>query len=179
MKTPARISVIIFLFFIVIEGFAQKSKVVVSGSTDFSVKFIFGTCKGTFDAPKGIAIFNEKKPEASSFDLRIPAETFNTGNNKRDKDMKSEKYFYVSKYPDIRFKSSKVTKNGDKYQATGRMTIRDVFKTVTIPFEATKNEDGSYNLSSTFEINRIDYNVGQKDFKLKDIVTVTLKAVIK
>lgn len=168
-----------FVFIFTTESFAQTSKAVISGSTDFSVKFIFGTCKGTFDAPKGTAVFNEKKPEAASFDLRIPAETFNTGNNTRDRDMKSEKYFYVSKYPDIHFKTYKVTRNGDKYQATGRMTIKDVFKTITIPFEASKNEDGSYNISSTFEINRIDYNIGQKDFKLKDMVTVNLKAVIK
>ena len=41
---------------------AQTSKI-VSGSTKFSVKFILGTCNGTFDAPRGEAIFNEKNPE--------------------------------------------------------------------------------------------------------------------
>ena len=93
--------------------------------------------------------------------------------------MKSEKYFYVSKYPDIHFKSNKVEKKGGNYEATGSMTIRDVSKTVTLPFEAKKNADGTYALSSTFEINRLEYKLGEKDFKLKDIVTVDLKAIIK
>ena len=172
---------ILFLFILISvteTGYSQTSKV-ISGSTDFRVKFIFGTCHGTFDAPKGSAVFDDKNPAKASFNLTITANTFKTGNNTRDKDMKSEKYFYVSKYPDIHFKSTKVEKKDGKYQATGSMTIRDISKTVTLPFEAKKNADGSYVLSSTFEINRLDYKLGEKDFKLKDIVTVDLKAVIK
>ena len=157
---------------------AQTSKI-VSGSTAFSVKYVLGTCNGTFDAPEGTAIFDEKNVSASSFNVTVPAGSFNTGNNARDKDMKSEKYFFVSKYPDIRFKSSKVEKDGTRYKATGTLTIRDVSKTVTFPFEAKKNTDGTYAVSASLEINRLDYNIGEKDWKLKDMVKVDLKAVIK
>lgn len=157
---------------------AQTSKI-VSGSTKFSVKFILGTCNGTFDAPRGEAVFNEKTPESSSFDVRIPAATFKTNSNGRDKDLKSEKYFWVEKYPDIHFKSAKVEKKEGKYQATGTLTMRDVSRTVTLPFEAKKNADGTYALASTFDVNRLDYKIGDKDWKLKDVVTVTLQATIK
>ncbi|KAA0989787.1 YceI family protein [Dyadobacter aurulentus] len=152
---------------------------IVSGSTKFSVKFIMGTCKGTFAAPAGSAVFNEKSPENASFDIKIAANTFKTGNNSRDKDMKSEKYFYVEKYPDIHFKSAKVEKKDGRYQVTGKLTMRDVSKTVTLPFDAKKNSDGSYMLTSTFEINRLDYKIGEKDWKLKDIVTVDLQATAR
>ncbi len=81
--------------------------------------------------------------------------------------------------PNIHFKSSKVEKKGDQYQAIGTLTIRDVSKTVTLPFDAKKNADGSYAISSTFDINRLDYKVGESNWKLKDVVTVTMKAVIK
>ncbi|KQS33322.1 YceI family protein [Dyadobacter sp. Leaf189] len=157
---------------------AQASRI-VSGSTKFSVKYILGTCNGTFAAPTGTAVFNEKSPENAAFDIKIAANTFDTKNNSRDKDMKSEKYFHVEKYPDIHFKSSRVGKKEGGYLATGTLTIRDVSKTVTLPFEAKKNADGSYNLTSTFEVNRLDYRLGEKDWKLKDIVTVTLQAVAK
>lgn len=157
---------------------AQTTKI-VSGSTKFSVKFILGTCNGTFDAPRGEAVFNEKNPENASFDVKIAAGTFKTNNNSRDKDLKSDKYFWVEKYPDIHFKSSKVEKKGDKYQATGTLTMRDVSKTVALPFDAKKNADGSYSLTSSFDINRLDYKIGEKDWKLKDIVTVNLQATIK
>lgn len=157
---------------------AQTTKI-ISGSTKFSVKFILGTCNGTFDAPRGEAVFNEKNPENASFDVKIAASTFKTNNNSRDKDLKSDKYFWVEKYPDIHFKSSKVEKKGDKYQATGTLTMRDVSKTVALPFDAKKNADGSYSLTSSFDINRLDYKIGEKDWKLKDIVTVNLQATIK
>ena len=157
---------------------AQTTKI-ISGSTDFNVKFVLGTCNGTFDAPKGTAIFDPNNLNSSSFNLTVAANTFKTNSNGRDKDMKSEKYFDVAKYPEIRFKSSKVEKKGDKYQAIGSLTIKDVSKTVTLPFEAKKNADGTYALSSTFEINRLDYKIGESNWKLKDVVTVSIKAVIK
>ena len=178
MKIFIKILLLFILVSVAKTGYSQTSKV-ISGSTGFSVKFIFGTCHGTFDGPKGNAVFDEKHPENASFNLTIATNTFKTGNNSRDKDMKSEKYFYVSKYPDIHFKSTRVEKKDGKYQATGSMKIRDVSKTVTLPFDAKKNADGTYAISSTFEINRLDYKLGEKDFKLKDVVTVNLKAVIK
>ncbi|MCE7065415.1 YceI family protein [Dyadobacter sp. CY326] len=178
MKTSLRLLALLLVLIECSLSFAQTSKV-ISGSTDFSVKYVLGTCEGTFDAPKGTAIFSEKSLENASFDLDIAANTFKTGNNSRDKDMKSDKYFYVEKYPNINFKSSKVEKKNGKYEATGKMTIRDVTKTVTLPFEAKKNPDGTYALSSTFEINRLDYKIGTKDWKLKDVVIVSLKAIIK
>jgi polyisoprenoid-binding protein YceI len=178
MRNIIKIALSVFIFAGWGNTFAQTSKI-VSGSTKFSVKFILGTCDGTFEAPRGSAVFDEKNPLAASFDLKIAAATFKTNSNSRDKDLKSEKYFYVEKYPDIHFKSSKVEKKDGKFQATGTLTMRDVSKTVTLPFEAKKNADGSYALSSTFDVNRLDYKIGEKDWKLKDIVTVTLAAVIK
>jgi polyisoprenoid-binding protein YceI len=176
----ARFQLTLGLLLAILAGnvFAQTSKV-VSGSTKFSVKFILGTCNGTFDAPRGEAVFNEKSPENASFDLKIAAGTFKTNNNSRDKDLKSDKYFWVEKYPDIHFKSSKVEKKNGQYQATGTLTMRDVSKTVTLPFDAKKNADGGYSLTSTFDVNRLDYKIGEKDWKLKDIVTVNLQATIK
>ncbi|TDE16802.1 YceI family protein [Dyadobacter psychrotolerans] len=172
----------IYSFLIMLLAFsasqAQTSKI-ISGSTNFSVKFVLGTCDGTFDAPKGTAVFDEKNISTASFNITVSAASFKTGNNSRDKDMKSEKYFFVSKYPDIHFKSSKTEKDGANYKTTGTLTIRDVSKTVTLPFEAKKKADGTYALSSVFEINRLDYKIGEKDWKLKDIVKVDLKAIIK
>jgi len=169
---------ILALLLTAFSSFSQTSKI-LSGSTAFSVKYILGTCNGTFDAPKGSIIFNEKNPEASSFNLTIAANSFSTSNNSRDKDMKSEKYFYVSKYPEIHFKSSKVERKDGNFQTTGTMTIRDISKTVTLPFSVKRNADGTYQLSSKFDLNRLDYKIGEKDWKLKDVVTVDLATIVK
>ncbi len=67
--------VLIFAVLAFCQTHAQTSKV-VSGSTDFSVKFILGTCNGTFDAPKGGAIFDPNNLNASAFNLTIAANSF-------------------------------------------------------------------------------------------------------
>jgi polyisoprenoid-binding protein YceI len=176
-----KIKLILFLFAAcgIISALHAQTTAIVSGTTDFSIRFVLGTCNGTFDGPKGEARFDEKHTEDASFDITVPAASFKTNNNSRDKDLKSEKYFYVTKYPNIHFKSSKVERKDGKYLATGTLSIRDVARKVMLPFEAKKNNDGSYNLSSTFDINRLDYKVGEKDWKLKEVVTVKLKAVIR
>lgn len=174
-----KVKILTFFFALLAYAAQAQTSKVISGSTNFSVKFVLGTCNGTFDAPKGGAIFDPNNLNASAFNLTVAAATFKTGNNTRDKDMKSDKYFDVAKYPEIHFKSSKVEKKDANYQAIGTLTIKDVSKTVTLPFEAKKNADGSYALSSTFDINRLDYKVGESNWKLKDVVTVTIKAVIK
>jgi polyisoprenoid-binding protein YceI len=156
-----------------------QTSTIVSGSTDFSIRFVLGTCYGTFEGPKGEVRFDEKHPEQAYFDITVAAASFNTNSNLRDKDMKSEKYFFVTKYPKIHFKSTKIDRKDGHYVATGTLTIRDVSKKVSLPFEAKRNNDGTYSLSSTFDLNRLDYKVGEKNWKLKEVVTVSLKAVIK
>ncbi|NIJ51609.1 YceI family protein [Dyadobacter arcticus] len=178
MRPIFNITLPLLFSLVTILTFAQTSNI-VSGSTKFSVKFVMGTCEGTFDAPRGAANFDEKNISAASFDIKISAASFNTNSNARDKDLKSEKYFYVEKYPDIHFKSSKVEENSDGFQAIGTLTMRDVTKTVTLPFQAKKNADGTYQLSSTFDVNRLDYKIGEKNWKMKDIVTVKMQAIAK
>jgi polyisoprenoid-binding protein YceI len=178
MTSTAKSVLLLLCLFVITTVRAQTSRI-LSGSTRFSVKFILGTCNGTFDAPKGTAVFDEKALQTSSFNLTVNAGSFKTNNDTRDKDMKSEKYFFVSRYPEIRFRSSKVEKDGNSYKATGTLTIRDVSKTVTLPFDAKKNADGTYALTSAFEINRLDYKIGEKDWKLKDVVKVEIKATIR
>jgi polyisoprenoid-binding protein YceI len=163
---------------LIVSGAAAQTSRIVSGSTSFSVKFVLGTCDGTFDAPKGSAVFDDHNPAKSSFNITIAASSFDTGNSSRDNDMKGEKYFHVLEYPEIHFKSTQVEKHGNAFQATGMLTIRDVSKTVTLPFEAKKTQNG-YSLSNQFEINRLDYHIGKKDWKLKDIVAIKLSAEIR
>jgi len=170
--------IFVFTFLAYLQAPAQTSKI-ISGSTDFSVKFILGTCNGTFDGPKGTAHFDPNNLNGSSFDLTVAANSFKTNSSSRDKDMKSDKYFDVAKYPEIRFKSSRIEKKGAQYQAIGSLTIKDISKAVTLPFEAKKNTDGSYTLTSTFELNRLDYKVGESNWKLKDVITLSIKAVAK
>ena len=157
---------------------AQTSNV-VSGKTSFSIKYWAGTCDGSFDAPKGKMKFDPAKPDATEIDVTIAAGSFKTGNSTRDKDVKAKKYLDVSAHPQISFRSSKVINKGGTYYAEGTLTIKGVAQRASIPFKATKNGDGSYSISSSFTLNRLDFKVGESTMTMKNIVTLNISAVIK
>src|ERR1700743_146858 len=84
------------------------------------------------------------KPDFSDavFEVKIEAASINTENETRDNDLKSEKYFDVTKYPEITFKSTAVSKSGgDSYKVTGNLTMHGVTKQVTL--ELTLNGTGT------------------------------------
>jgi polyisoprenoid-binding protein YceI len=156
-----------------------QTSAVVSGKTEFSIKYWAGTCEGTFNAPRGTMKFDAAKPEATVIDVTIPAGSFHTGNNMRDKDVKAKKYLDAASFPQISFKSSKVFFKEGTYYANGTLKIKGVSKSVQLPFKATKNKDGSYAVTSKFIIDRTEFNVGEKGATMKNEVRMNISAVIK
>lgn len=157
---------------------AQATRV-VSGSTLFSIKYWAGTCEGKFGPINGTAQFDPAKPEATVIDVYVTANTIDTDNNMRDKDVKGDKYLNVAAHPQVRFRSTSVTEKDGTYYAKGTMTIKGVAKPMTIPFKARKNADGGYAISSNFTLNRLDYGVGKSTATLKDNVSLSITATIK
>ncbi len=101
------------------------------------------------------------------FDITIDAASINTENESRDKDLRSDHYFDVAKYPQITFKSTSVSKAGDKkYKVTGNLTMHGVTKVVT--FDLTLNGIGTgmtthkpvAGFKATGKVNRTDFNIG-------------------
>jgi polyisoprenoid-binding protein YceI len=159
-------------------GFAQTSRV-VSGKTGFSIKYWAGTCEGTFGAPQGTVKFDPNNLPASSINVTVAASSFHTGNKMRDKDVKDEKYLNAAAHPSITFRSSRITGKGTSYTAEGTLSIKGTSRKVSIPFKAEKRSDGGYNITSNFSINRLDYNVGKDGPTMKDLVSLSISAVIK
>jgi polyisoprenoid-binding protein YceI len=71
-------------------------------------------------------------------ELTADASSIYTDNEKRDEHLRSADFFEVAKYPTLTFKSTSITKTGDKkYTLTGNLTLHGVTKPVTL--EATLN----------------------------------------
>ena len=67
----------------------------------------------------------------------------------------------------MKFSSTRVEKRGDQWVAIGPLTIKDVTKTVELPFEVAKADTKMglrLGVSSTFKINRNDYHVSKASF---------------
>ncbi len=87
----------------------------------------------------------------TDFDVTIMADTVNitkstvtaviktasidTGNETRDKHLRSVDFFDVEKFPGITFKSTAVKKKDHNYELWGTLTMHGVTKNIEIPFE--------------------------------------------
>ncbi len=94
------------------------------------------TVRGAFSGATGVIDFDPAKPETGAIELRIPANSVNTGDAKRDGHLRSADFLDAETYPEIVFKSTKVTpKQRNEYVVDGDLTIRGTTKPVVVNVE--------------------------------------------
>jgi len=146
-------------------------------SANFSVRHMkVSTVKGRFSNVEGVINYDPQDVTRSTVKAVIKTSTITTDNTKRDDDLKSASFFDVTKYPEIKFESTKIEKRGEQYVAIGNLTIKDVTKQVELPFTVTTAElGGKKRLGSdaTLTINRNDYHVDWN--KMPGVVDDTVK----
>ena len=106
--------------------------------------------------------------DGAKVDAKVEVESVSTENLTRDKHLKEDDFFNAKQFPQITFISESFKKKeGDTYEVTGILTIRDVSKKITFP--ATYS--GMINMGNrtisgfkaNFTINRFDYELKWDD----------------
>ena len=120
--------------------------------------------RGQFGAFTGTARIDEANPASSKVDLSIDVTSVETGSADRDGHLTSGDFFDAGTYPTMTFTSTEVSRDGSDWTITGDLTIKDVTKSVTIPFEQTGSaRDPFGNVRVGFEgettINRKDWGL--------------------
>ena len=129
---------------------------------------------GSFSGLKGDVRFNRSKPGEASFEASVESKTVNTGIGARDRHLRNEDYLFVEKFPAISFISEKITEGSNgEFIISGTLTLKGKTKSISFPFTARDEKDGTRFLGS-FTINRRDFNVGGASFSLSDNLTVFL-----
>jgi polyisoprenoid-binding protein YceI len=170
-----------FLFFITASVYAQNLKPVDDGSkVHFVIKNFGINTGGDFTGLKGEITFSPDDLSSAKFNVSVSAATVDTDNPMRDKDLISPAYFDVAKYPEIKIVSTKIEKTNKTtsgfYYFTGNLTMHGITKTISFPFQADKQKDG-FLFTGEFEINRVDFGVGEKSVVLGSKVIVSLSVL--
>jgi polyisoprenoid-binding protein YceI len=115
---------------------------------------------GKFD----VQLVTAENPLDSTVTAIIDTASVDTGNEQRDQDIRSERFMDAANHPQMTFRSTSVTRDGDKYKVAGDLTIRGVTKPATLDVEVNGFGADPYGgtragFSATTEINRIDYGV--------------------
>lgn len=94
--------------------------------------------RGSFHELEGGGHLDQEDPSKSRVELTIKTDSIDTGNPDRDAHLRSNDFFDMEKYPEIKFVTTEVEKVDDEnYKVTGDLTIKDVTKPVTVDFEFT------------------------------------------
>jgi polyisoprenoid-binding protein YceI len=125
--------------------------------------------RGQFDRADVTIDLEGDDPSEWSMKATIDAASVNTGIERRDNDIRGEKYFDVEKYPTITFESRQVEKRGDGYVVVGPLTMHgktnDVELAVTFNGEQVDREVHKRGFTAQGEIDRFTFNVGDPEHR--------------
>ncbi len=91
--------------------------------------------KGKFEKYAVDATGEPGKPATFQATAKVAVASLSTDNEQRDNDLRSPNFFDAEKYPDMTFRSTGVTMDGNKGKLAGELTIHGVTKPVTFDLE--------------------------------------------
>jgi polyisoprenoid-binding protein YceI len=139
-----------------------------------SLKFTFeqagAAASGTFRKFTTVLLYDDKNLAASSLNVRVEITSLDTQEQERDGMLKDADLFSAVKYPAATFAASSLAKSADGgLEAVGKLTIRDVTRNLRLPLTLKPTPEG-FDLSGKTSIKRLDYGVGQGEWKATDSV---------
>lgn len=172
-----------FIFLISTALHAQKYTPGDDGSKiHFTIKNFGIKTGGQLSGLKGEIYFFTTDLTACRFTVTVDASTVDTDNGSRDDHLKGSEYFDAEKYPVISITSTKIDKTNKTesgfYYFNGNLTMHGITKPVAFPFHVEKVND-TYLFTGDFEIDRLDFGVGDKSAVLSNTVNVSLSVFAK
>ena len=133
--------------------------------------------EGTFQ--KWDASFTLTSPDVATavLDIKIQADSVNTGSGMKDGKLKSKDFFDVKNNPLITFHSTKVVQTGpDTVEFDGDFTIRGVTKAEKLIFTIAGRDAGGGEVKGTMAFDRKEFgmNSGIPFIKIADRVEVSV-----
>lgn len=176
------ITVLLFLYI----SFCTTAQTYRPSDTGSKIHFIIKNFSintgGDLSGIKGIINFNLSNLNACSFNVTVDVKTIDTDNSSRDEHLRSVSYFNAEEYPVIAIKSTKIDKtnksNAGWYYFTGTLSMHGVTKVISFPFTATQ-QGFNFLFASKFEINRLDYGVGESSSVMSKTVKISLSVLAK
>ncbi|HJY86807.1 MAG TPA: YceI family protein [Candidatus Acidoferrales bacterium] len=136
-------------------------------AAQFAVRHMMvSTVRGAFSKVSGVVNYDEKNSANSSVEVTVDVSSVDTRVPQRDADLRSGRFFDVTKYPTMTFRSKRITPSGDgRFKMTGDLTIHGVTREVTFdvegPTPAVKDPQGHLRrgASATTKINRKEFGI--------------------
>jgi polyisoprenoid-binding protein YceI len=138
----------------------------------FSARHLgISTIHGFFE--KADVTLNLESDDPTQWSMRavVDPSSINTGISRRDDALRGESYLEVDKYPEIRFETQRIERQGDGYRIVGALTMHGVTNEVALQAafngEAVDREILKRGFSAQGTIDRFAFGVGDPDHREK------------
>jgi polyisoprenoid-binding protein YceI len=121
--------------------------------------------EGLFQEFSGTITYSAQDPSKCRIDVTVQAASLDTRNWVRDRELRTDDFFDVEKFPTLSFRSTGVKTTGkESYDVEGDLTIHGVTKRVTVPVKMigvrVMPGIGDFaGFETTFNIDRRDFGV--------------------
>ena len=125
---------------------------------------------GRFNQVEGKFTIDKADPTKSTFELKVHADSVDTGNKARDEHLRQPDYFDTKQFPFIEFKSTSTKVVKDGYEVMGDFTMHGVTKKVTLLLQGGKeiefNKKKIVAFATEVKLKRSDFNFDKSQIGL-------------
>ena len=160
-----------FIKLLLLVAFTSFSFAQNSSSVTFVIKNLGVNVDGHFNTFEIDANLNSND-ELVDLSGKITVSSIETGIDSRDEHLLEEDYFDTENHKYITLQSKTIRKNSDtEYSVDADLSIKGKTKSISIPVTVRKQND-SFKITSYFEINRKDFDVGGGSFVMSKTVKI-------
>ena len=135
------------------------------GSLTFSFMQAGAESHGSFRQFTTELGYDEKNPAAGSLKVTVQIGSLDTQDKDRDEALGGADLFDAKKHPTAQYLASSFAKRADGgLEAVGKLTLRGITRDLRVPLRI-QNAPGGVELSGEVTIKRLDFGVGQGEWK--------------
>lgn len=179
--TKQSIFITLFLFLSIISKAQEAPMWMVDKahtSVNFSINHFFSSVTGKFKVFDGEFNLDPNNLSKSKANFTVRVNSIDTDNLKRDKHLLSNDFFDANSYPDMIFKSTKITKkNNSEFLVYGKLSIKNKTKNIVLPITVKGEMEHPMmpgtiilGIATKISINRNDFGVGTGDWAATMVV---------
>jgi polyisoprenoid-binding protein YceI len=122
--------------------------------------------------------YDEKNLAASGLKVTVQIGSIDTQDKDRDTAIAGEELFDTAKYPTAQYAASSLARGANGVEAVGKLTLRGVTRDLRLPLTIRATAAG-LELAGATSIKRLDYGVGQGEWKSTETVGDEVKVQYK